>query len=146
LVEAAGDEDERSSDGDDSDRRGLEREVLHVRPGEEDRARERERDEQRDECDDNAVIAHDREVDAGQRALRARLQRGGFGRHAASSPPVANAAWSTASSLIVFWSNSATSRPARITSTRCARPSSSSCSEEISSTAMPDSASCVISS
>ena len=58
----------------------------------------------------------------------------------------ANAARRTASSVIVCSSNSATIAPLRMTSTRWARPSTSSCSEEIRRTAMPSAASEWISS
>src|SRR5581483_7265522 len=137
-VEAAADEDERAADRDDADGRRLEGEVLHVRQG----------DEQPDEGDDDAVVADDGDVqEAGGIELpsleRDLLRR----RHATlASPPVANAACRRASSLIVCSSSSATILPPRMTSTRCARPRISSCSDEMSSTPMPSAASERISS
>src|SRR5579885_668191 len=118
-IEPARDEYERPADRDDPDRRRLEGEVLQVRRRAERAARDGERD-------------------------AARVERDPASRHHAARPvggeSAANAARSTASSLMDAWSNSATIAPARITSTRCARPRTSSCADEMSRIAMPSAA------
>src|SRR5581483_3107284 len=119
------------------DRRRLEGEVLHIRPREEDVARHRQRDVERDERDHDAVVADDGDVEPADEPARPLLQRRLGRGHYAGTLSAANAACGTASSLIVVSSNSATTRPARMTSTRCARPSTSSCSDEMRSTAIP---------
>src|SRR5262245_21157026 len=142
-VEPAGDEDEGAAGGDDADGRRLESEVLHVRFGEERAARDRERDEQRDEGDHHAVLAEHPDVEPGRKrgsALRLDLLAADRSHAAVAPAAVPNAARRTASSFMCAWSNSATIRPLCITSTRCASPSSSSCSDEISRTAMPSAA------
>ena len=96
---------------------------------------EAERDEERRERVDDPVVAVVEPPDALDDARSCR-----------TSGPVANAAVITASSVAASPSNSATTRPARITSTRCARPSTSSISDEISSTAIPSRASPIRSS
>src|SRR6185312_14103922 len=115
-VEPAGDKDERPGGGDDQRRRLLVEDVEQIRRRREGRARQRQHREQDQERDQDAGAAGPRiaEVHAA--------------RPLGSS---ANAAASTAPSVIASPSSRATMRLRRITSTRCERPRISSSSDEI---------------
>src|SRR5579884_946618 len=122
--------DDRAEPGDGADR--------EIEPARDEHERPADRDH-------DAVVADDGDVDAPHEPPDAALvERDPASRHHAARPvggeSAANAARSTASSLMDAWSNSATIAPARITSTRCARPRTSSCSDEMSRIAMPSAA------
>ena len=95
---------------------------------------EAERDEQRQEREDDPVVA---EIDAGGSGSRWSRRRQRRCSCCVSGPRRETRRPSPPRRSPRRPSNSPTIRPARITSTRCARPSTSSISEEISRTAMP---------
>ena len=134
-VDPARDEDERPGGGDDQRRRLLVEDVEQVDLREERAARQREGDEQRDEREQDAEAPRDARVEPGRdverRALTPALILSAPRTPPRGSPP--RSARSPASS--------ATIRPRRMTTTRCASPRISSSSDEISRIPMPDSAS-----
>ena len=146
-VEAPGDEHERAADGHDPVRRVPVEDVEEVHLRQEHVALERQVDEDDDEADDDAVVPERGEPDADTAACEVEPGRRCVGRRAhAATSPVAKAACRTSFSVAVRPSNSATSRPLRITMIRWARPSTSSSSDEMSSTASPSAASAWMSS
>src|SRR5262249_6959399 len=142
-VDPARDDHERPGRGDDERRRLLLEDVEQVRLGEERRARHREDDEQDRERDQDPEAPQPRQLGAGAQRrpqlpepalldVRAAAHEARWSANAAArigpsaiSPPVSTAAI----------------RPRRMTSTRCARPTISSSSEEINSTPRPSAAS-----
>src|SRR5262249_19394429 len=131
-VDPARDEDERACRGDDQRRRLLIEDVEHVVLRGKGLARQREREEEREERNENPAAPQ--EPHAGRAHLLARhpgTLRRGVRRHADTAEGSANAAARIRLSLIASPSSCSTMRPLRMTSTRWARPMSSSTSDEI---------------
>src|SRR5581483_2111485 len=142
-VEDAREDADRLADRQQPERAPLVEQVGEVPRREEVAGGEGEREEERDERDGDAEVA---QLDLGEAkpepAAAAALGQGLLG-HAAS---VANAAASTRSIVASSLEYSATIRPRRMTTMRCARPRTSSSSDEMRRTAMPSRASRAISS
>src|SRR5262245_50240149 len=148
-VEAAADDHERLHVGDDRGGRHLVEDVQLVRTREEDVALDAQVDEEHEDAYDDSVLADAREPRGDGQPDAQRLSAlDGRAARAHRPPPAApgatavpNAACTSAGSFTSAPSNSATIRPVRITSTRCASRATSSNSDEMRMTAVPSAAS-----